>query len=550
MRYLFALISVLTVHSLMGQACKMPLDLDVIRPEKCGIRYVETEGDQIKVILEFEKKARILTPDDPNDVKGRQVTLIGLYYLTYDQQGEILEEDRVFVQTGVVPDRGLVFGLKGQYGQLIESDLKLISVHDYHDIPIAPALQSREIQEIAEPLETEYYESSLNVDGDFKLSNLHIVRWVKPDSAVTDELKPISKLINLETFDSCTKKNYWTNLYLPATDPAEGFTLSMLNKYDRGKSKKILENQMQLVSFDTAGLIAGQHSFDFPSAMKIAHREEIFTVRNGRNELAKQIWVLTPKDELSGQKQFYYYSFDKRAGLLNSAVLVSPHELFEAHHMIRHGEGEIYMSSEGMHLVNCYVGYDGAHKVSTTGSSLAALEHFVTERSKNGNNIQLSLQGEPERLSDSTILVIYQVEENVGLHAAVQVEIEGVVSNKVSHGFIVAQMKKNGEFIDAEYYQRPDDADPKKLVKFGPIQENDKGWISFYAQEKTSAGIYPVFCNIKNGEITFVKNENGASSARGIYFDAENAIVSYFGYAKDPKNPSQNIRTLEVLVGE
>ena len=104
MRILLTLVLFFSSLQLFSQACHLPASIGVMKPDKFGIRYVESHGGQIKVILEFEKSARIISPDNPKDVRGKSVNLRGIYDLLYDDQGGLLSEKRSFLQDGQIPD--------------------------------------------------------------------------------------------------------------------------------------------------------------------------------------------------------------------------------------------------------------------------------------------------------------------------------------------------------------------------------------------------------------------------------------------------------------
>jgi len=539
--FLFFLLSLHTY----GQACRAPSSLADIKPERCGIRHVTTEGDNVKVILEFEKRARILSPENPGDVRGKAVNLVGLYYMTYTADGEILSEERVFVQTEDIPDKGLIFGLNGQRGDLLEKDLKLISPAEYAALPSA-RVSKRDLA-AAESREglVSHFETDLVVDKSFKLQALEVIRWEK-GVMPKDTLEPIASSKSLELFDSCTKKQYWTNLYLPTTDPAEGYTVALLNRFDRAVEKDISEKRFRLVSLDTAAEVAGQHDFEFPSPMDIEYREEIFGKNeDGVRELKNQVLVLKSKTAEEDNKigQYYYYSFDKLAQLQTSALILSKYPVFNPINILREDKGDIYLNNVGHEIVSTFVGHDGQYNVRSTGDKLIEFKKLLENRAKNGfSRVSLMLEEDPIEFKDGTKLVIYQVVENVGVQEVVS------SSTSIYHGFIVAQLNKKGIIRSVGFYQRPPNADPRINLSIGPVVQNDAGRISFYATERSSEGAYPIFCDINMGEVHIVKNEKGtAPASRQIYFDSDNAIAGYLGIEKDPNDSRQSKLTIEIL---
>ena len=128
-----------------------------------------------------------------------------------------------------------------------------------------------------------------------------------------------------------------------------------------------------------------------------------------------------------------------------------------------------------------------------------------------------------------------------------QVNVNDALATRINHGFALIQVAVDGKIKATGYYQRPENADPRAQMVLGPVESDEKGNISFYATERTSEGVYPVLCSIKNGKVLFVKNEKGNIAAKHIYYDSDQQIVSYFGSVKDPSDPRIKVRTLEVL---
>ncbi|MBK8506442.1 MAG: hypothetical protein IPL46_32145 [Saprospiraceae bacterium] len=551
MKHLLVFIFSVLVYSAYPQACKMPSALDQIRPEKCGIRYVKSEGDRVNVILEFEKKTRILTPDNPNDVRGKLVNLIGIYYLTYDQDGEILDERRVFVQTGEIPDKGLVFGLNGQRGEMLEKELNLISLEEYANVPWGGKVTNKETQASNVMAPQSHFESTLNVDKNLKLTELEVVKWQRSKNQ-QDSVRAMSKIAPLIEFDSATKKKYWINQYIPVTDPSEGFTMALLNNVNKDLDKGISDKALRLVSFDSNGLVAGSHEFDFPVPMQIVYRNEIYKQsETGAKSLEKEIWVLKSKEVSSDAfklGQYYYYWFNKRAQLQSSAVVVSKHNVFNPLNVFWHGSGVFYMSNTDHEIVSCYINDSGKYSINSTNSQINSLKDFIQMRSQNStHNIRLALLKEPTIFEDQTVLMIYRVQENVGMASVAQMSPEMAAATLVDHGFVAIHLKPEGQIIAADFYQRPADADPRAFIEMGPVQRNENGNISFYASDITSGGMYPVLCTISKSNVTFVKSEQGPIAAKLIYYDPNEEVVGYFGIKKNPDDPRNSIRTLEIL---
>lgn len=551
MRLVVTLTFILISVQVFSQACKMPETLDLIRPERCGIRYVQAEGQQINVILEFEKKARIITPDNPNDVKGIQANLIGLYYLTYDRNGEILRENKVFVQTGDLPPRGIVFGLNGQRGEMLETDLQLISVEEYEKVPWGGATRSNPGKPVGKSESGVYFETALNVDKAFKITDLQIAKWDR-GSADRDSLPLYRKRASLINYDSCTKKRYWTNQYLPSTDAAEGFTLALLNLFDRDVQKEISEKSLRLVSFDTNGQVAGSHEMEFESPMDIVYRNEVYKdLPGGGEELDKQIWVMKTRgnsNDAHRLSQYYYYSFDKKAQLQTSAIVVSKHQIFDPINVFWQEGGVFYMSNTGHEIVSLYLENSGKYHINSSGERLKGLRDFMLSRGENrSQKITFGLHQPPTVFDNGNLLMIYRVQENVGITAGVQGSGELSTATLVDHGLLVIELRSDGQITTADFYLRPPNADPRAMIELGPVSRNETGCISFYASDKTSEGLFPVLCMIENGKVSFIRSTQGPLASRHIYFDSNEAVVGYFGLKKDPDDPRNSIRTLEIL---
>ncbi len=551
MRYLAILPLLAIVQLSFGQACPMPASLDQLKPERCGIRHVKSTPDQIQVILEFEKRARILTPDNPNDVKGQQYNLTGLYYLQYDLQGRLLDERRVFVQTGNVPQRGMIFGLNGQRGMTLESDVALISMEEYRNTPTVQPLRIKTKVEQELAGEGIYFDTELDIDNLGQMTSLQILKTRRQD-AKEEPIMLSRRRAALEMYDSlASKKKYWTSLYLPSTDQREGYTLAMLNRYDRELSKEVSDKRLRLLSLDSVGQVVGEFDFEFEVPMKVIHRAEKYGYARGfAPELEKQIWVFSPNVPTTVTTQlgqYQYFCFDKHANLLFSTQVVSKFDVFNAVHEIWTDKGVIYMSSGQHGMVTCFIDpVTGKYQVYDTGDQLRELQSLYAARTRNGShNLSIALHEEPKYFDDGTMLVILQVEEGTGLGASMTIDLSN--SSKINHGLVVLHLSQEGKMLASKYYQRPKNADPGAVVEVGPVQRNDDGAIWFYATEKTTDGSYPVLYGIRHGAVRIVKNE-GPISLNYIYFDADQGIVSYFGEKRDPFDSRSRNRTVEVLV--
>lgn len=534
---------------LFSQACHLPASIGVMKPDKFGIRYVESHGDQIKVILEFEKSARIITPDNPKDVKGKSVKLRGIYDLLYDGQGGLLSEKRSFLQDGQIPNKGLIFGLNGERGELIDYDLDLIDQQTYDSLPWVAGVHKivKEDQKIARP--DTFYETDLLIDKQSRITDLEVTQYARNRYDDT-KFDPTTETYDLELYDSSDQKQYWTNLYIPISNPHNGTTMAMLNHFDKKKSKEISSTRWRLAAFNREGRDTGLYEWNFELPMEV-----VFRIEKRRDEmdplspLEKQIWAFKSSAPTNtAYSEFQYFEFDPWANLTNRTNIITNHNLFNTIHHIWQEEGVIYVSNKDAVINLCYISQDGESKISSTNARLAELSKLMEKRSLNGKShaIKLNLAQEEERFEDGTMLVMYRVEENVGVGASFGIA-ETSSSNMVSHGLVVLHLKPDGTVLAAKYYQRPENANPKAKVVIGPIQRNEQEQISFYAFETTSLGSYPVLYTIRRGNISIVKNDRGASASRFIYFDADERIVSYFGEIKDPDDPRNSRRTVEVL---
>ncbi|NND08466.1 MAG: hypothetical protein HKN87_18965 [Saprospiraceae bacterium] len=549
MRTLLAFALLFLAQQLFSQACHLPASIGIMKPDKFGIRYVESRGNEVQVILEFEKNARIITPENPKDVKGKSVNLRGIYDLRYDSQGGLLSEKRSFLQDGQIPDKGLIFGLNGERGELIDYDLNLIDQSAYDSIPwvagVRKVIQPEE--KIARP--DTFFETDLLIDKQSRITELEVTQFARNRYDNT-KFDPITETYDFELYDSSDQKKYWTNLYIPVTDPRNGNTTAMLNHFDKKMSKEISATKWRLAVFNKEGRDTGKYEWNFELPMDLAFRLEKF--ENELDPLApleKQIWAFKPSIPTnSAYNEFQYFEFDAHTNLTNRTDIITNHNVFNTIHHIWHKEAVIYASNKDAAINFCYIGDDGESKISSTNARLTELSKLMEKRTQNGMShaIKLSLAQEVERFDDGTLLVIYQVEENIGVGASFGIA-ETTNSNMVSHGLVVVHLKPDGSVLAAKYYQRPENADPKAKVVIGPIQRNVQGQISFYAFETTSDGSYPLLYTIRRGNVAIVKNDQGASASRFIYFDADERIVSYFGEIKDPDDPRNSRRTVEVL---
>ncbi len=549
MRQLFTLLLFLSFHTLWGQARLLPQSMNQLRPERCGIRYIEAKGDMIDVVLEFEKKARIITPDNPDDVKGKSVNLRGVYFLTYDQDGSLISERRSFLKTDEIPDRGMVFGLNGQRAELLESDLELIPQGEFDSIPwvVGHGHTTKPVKKV-EP--DTVYNAELLVDKENRLQKIENEKHIRNSNA-ENGYSIVRSQANLEMYDSCTKKAFWTNLYLPSTDPLYGNTLAMLNFHDKKESKEPSKMRWRLQAFDWQGQDTGHYDLNFEQPMQINYRDEIAHYQDGVNAIDKQIWVFEPEANIGqdqAYKQYYYYCFDMHASVLTSSKVLANSPVFNAINDLWLENGVIFISNQDEVLTTCYIANDGEHEVFNSGGQMENLGRlFNSSMANHRRNISLQLHQDPKIFEDSTILSIYKVQEDVGVGAS-----QGLASDAtmVNHGLVLLHMKPNGQILAADYYQRPKNADPRANVALGPIEKNQRGVISFYAYEQTSIGTYPVLYTVKGNKVSVVKNDQGTTASRFIYYDAQEAIVGYFGVVKDPEDPRIAFRTLEILLNE
>ncbi len=548
MRYLATLlISIISSHA-VGQACLLPESMNILRPEKCGIRYVKSDGNEIKVILEFEKEARIITPDNPDQVKGKAVDLTGVYFLTYDHTGKLLSESRSFLQKGDIPEKGLIFGLNGQRGDLIEYDIDLISQEQFDSIPWV-AVKSSNTRKSVAVVRDSFFQTELNIDKHNRIVNIDVIQYHRNDRDHT-RFDPTTETYDLMLYDSADTKRYWTSVYMPTYDSETGTTLAMLNEFDKKTSKLISEKRWRLVAFDSLGRDTGYYDWSFDLPMDIAYRSERLCWEG--DELApldRQIWAFMPKTQAqrNGHITYNYYEFDKYANLILSSQIVTGKPVFNTINHLWLKQGVLYVSNDREEVNICHIDRKGKSQIYSTGNRLPELRDLIAKRMNQGNHaISLSLAQDATIFADSTILMIYNVQENVGVGASLGLA-ETSRSTMVNHGLVVLHIEPHGNILAAKYYQRPENADPRATVVLGPVDRNDEGQISFYAYETTSIGTYPVLYTIRRGNVSIMKNDKGATASRFIYFDSDEGIVSYFGLIKDPDDPRNSVRTVEVL---
>ncbi len=547
MRFLLTILALVYTMQLYGQACQLPTSIGIMKPEKCGIRYVDSEEDQINVILEFEKKARIITPENPTDAKGNSVNLRGVYHLTYDKDGNLTSEQRSFVQNGEIPEKGLIFGLNGQRGDLIDYDLNLISVGAYDSLPWVAGVRKQIVKKEKAPSPDVFFETDLLINKQSRITDLQVTKYIR--SADATKFEPITQSYGLEMYDSSSNKSYWTNLYLPVTDPISGTTIAMLNHFDRKKSKEISKQRWRLVAFDSLGRDSVTYEWNFNLPMKVAFRlEKRMRDDDPLAALDKQIWAFKPMTKTpAGYTDYQYYELDAQANVVNTCNITSKIDVFDTFHHLWVEKGVIYVSNQDHQLTFCFIDDKGQSKVSWANGRLEGLEKLINSRLKQGKHaITLDLSHDPERFDDGSILLTYQVQENVGVGASFGM-LDGTGNNVVNHGLVIAHIQSDGTVLAAKYYSRPSNAVPKAKVVVGPIARNDQGHISFYASETTSVGKYPVLFSIKYGNVSIMKNDQGATASRFVYFDSDEGIVSYFGVVKDPEDPRNSVRTVEVL---
>ncbi len=546
MRYLYFIILITLTWQLNGQACLLPKSMNSLKPERCGIRYVTTLPDGLEVLLEFEKRARVITPLDPGNAKGKPLNLRGIYRLTYDRNGGLINEEMFYLQTSDIPDQSMFFGVNEQRGELLESDPSFISEEEYRKLPwieIERPLVSQEVQ----PNATTYFKTMLNVDRQNRLVDLQVTRYERENSQ-TAQFSETQMETSLEAYDSSTKKQFWTSLYLPTTDPAEGYTLAMLNHFDRSNDKEPSDQKLRLVSFDTSGLDSFYYDLVFEKDMDVAYRSEEFGIHEeGAEELKSQTWVFTPRNaSTSGNyREFQYYHFDKRANLLNHVKVLSEFNPFDAIHFFKTDSGTIFLSNEGHQIYSLYIDQAGDYQLSKSDKNLTKLQKLIGSRtgSQDQKGVTLNPIGEPTAFTDGSYMSAYRVEENVGVTGVSMTN----ASTMICHGILGVHLSPRGRIKSTGYYQRPENADPRAKVQIGPIVLNDRGLVSFYIREVTSDGAYPVLYSAKGGEVAIARSNVESTASQFIYFDAEEAIVGYFGLLEDPDDPRLTVRTVEIV---
>ena len=336
----------------------------------------------------------------------------------------------------------------------------------------------------------------------------------------------------------------------PSTDDAEGYTLALLNRYDRQKGKDISRTHMRLSAFDTAGVdTLHRFEFDFEVPMKIVYRREDYRPSAfGPDELGEQILVFAPAESSTAANytQYEYYRFDKRANLLAHSSILLKEDVFSQNEHFMTDSGVIYLANDEHTLNSLYIADDGTYNASSTADRLTELKRLMINRTNHlGVNLVVNtLHQAPTIFTDKSRLVVFRVEENVGVRGA---DISTNAATMICHGLLVTHLAKDGRVIAAKYYQRPENADPRARVEVGPIERNDRGLISFYATERTSVGAYPVLYTINGANVTIKRNETEATASNFIYYDFENAIVGYFGLQTDPDDPRVSVKTVEIL---
>lgn len=546
MRVLFTTLLFFAFSQLFGQACLLPESMNVLKPERCGIRYVKALDNRIEVILEFDKRARVITPVDPGNAKGKPVTLRGIYRLTYGKDGVLLSEERSYVQTKSIPEKSMFFGVNEQRGDLLESDPKLISVQEYEDIPWVGIKMPKEEKE-EEHFVQQYYETNLNVNKGNQLVELEITKYVK-DAQGRSGFEPYHQNISLELYDSSTKKAYWTALHPAVTDDSEGYTMAILNRFDRSLGKTISQKRIRLSSFDSTGVDTNRHEFNFDNNMQIAYQKAEFRDHpNGTQELATNTIVFTPATSTESKFiQYDYFQFDKKAELLAKSSILAKEKVFEYSNYFMNDTGTIYVSNNGYNINSLFIDRHGKYNISSTDEKLQELKKLMSSRTNHlgVNAVVLTLQSEPTVFDDKSILMVYRVEENVGVRG---IDVSNNAATMICHGLAVVHMSQEGRITAAKYYQRPENADPRAQVDIGPIERNQRGVISFYATEKTSMGSYPVLYTIRRGNVNFKRNDAESTASRFIYYDSDEAIVGYFGLLTDPDDPRISIKTVEII---
>ena len=547
MRLLCTILCSFLVQFLWAQACLLPESMNTLKPERCGIRYVKALEDRIEVILEFDKRARVITPIDPGNAKGKPITLRGIYRLMYDKDGILLTEERSYVRTADIPEKSMFFGVNAQRGNLLESDPVMISVQEYDDIPWV-GIKKELSKKVEEKFVKQFFESSLNVSKSKQLVDLQITKFVKKPGYKSGNFDPYETEISLEYYDSSTKKAYWTSIYPPVTDDAEGYTLALLNRFDRQLGKEISHKNLRLSSFDSTGVDTNRYDFNFNQPMKVIYSDEEYVEHEGgAEELKTKTLVFTPpRSAQSKLIQYEYYQFDKKAQLVNQSSILAKEEVFDHNNYFMNDSGTIYLSNNDHNITSLFVDHHGKYNISSTHEKLPELKRLMINRTNHlgVNAVSLTLHGQPKVFNDKSILMIYRVEENVGVRG---VEVGTAAATMICHGLAVVHLSEDGRIMASRYYQRPENADPRAIVDVGPIERNERGVISFYAQEKTSIGSYPVLYTIRRGNISIKRNDAESTASKFIYYDSDEAIVGYFGLLTDPDDPRISVKTVEII---
>ncbi len=540
------LISIVTLP-LLAQACPLPESMNFLKPERCGIRYVKSLDDRIEVILEFDKRARVITPVDPGNAKGKPVTLRGLYKLTYGKDGVLLTEERKYVRTKDIPEKSMFFGVNEQRGKLLESDPVLISVADYDAIPWVGLRKKEEVKEETVTVK-QYYETALEVDRSKKLTDLKITKYAKKAGHQQGQFEPYTTSVNLEMYDSSSKKAYWTALHPVVTDDAEGFTLALLNRYDKQVSREISDQHMRLSSFDSTGQDSNRYEFNFEVPMRLVYQNEEYRPHEGgADELWTETLVFAPKSPGNSKYLTYeYFQFDKKAQKLAQASILAKAKVFDYNNYYMNDTGTIYISNEGHDITSMFIDKHGKYNIASTAERLPELKRLMLNRTNHlgVNAVVLTLHEEPTVFDDKSILMVYRVEENVGVRG---VDVSTTSATMICHGLAVLHLSETGAIMAAKYYQRPENADPRALVDVGPIERNERGVISFYAQEKTSIGTYPVLYTIRRGNVNIKRSDAESTASQFIYYDSDETIVGYFGLLQDPDDPRVSLKTVEII---
>ena len=546
MRVLITTILLFSCHFfLFSQACLLPASMNVLRPERCGIRYVKALDDRIEVILEFDKRARVITPVDPGNAKGKPITLRGIYKLSYAKDGVLLSEERSYVRTKDIPEKSMFFGVNDQRGDLLESDPQLISVKEYEAIPWVGVKVPKEEEE-EERYVNQYFETSLNVGKSKQLTELQVTKHVKNQEGQGGFI-PHHQSIALEAYDGSTKKAYWTSQYPILTDDSEGYTLALLSRFDKALDKEVSQKKMRLSSFDSSGVDTNRYNFSFDQNMMLVYQKEAYRDHpNGTQELATNALVFSPVASTKGTfNQYEYFQFDKKAKLLAKSTIMSKYKVFDHNNYFVNELGTIYLSNDAHRITSLFIDKNGKHNISSTEEKLQELKRLFDARTNQigTNPIVLSLHDEPTVFDDKSILMVYRAEENVGVSTG----LSNGGATMICHGLVVVHLSQDGRISAANYYQRPENADPRAHVEIGPIARNERGVISFYATEKTSVGSYPVLYTVRRGNVNFKRNDAESTASRFIYYDSEEAIVGYFGLLTDPDDPRLSIKTVEII---